>query len=174
MKLIDTVHNADVKLFNSLIHSPSYKTLGPLAFYVSKTGDGHLYVLLGLGLFVVQGADSLFLKALFLAFLIERPIYFVLKNSFKRNRPQQALRGYKSLVVPSDLFSFPSGHSSAAFMVATIVAWFLPVLFLPLLLWAMLVALSRVILGVHFPTDTLMGMLLGAGVAMSVLAGVIA
>jgi undecaprenyl-diphosphatase len=68
-------------------------------------------------------------------------------------------------VTPSDQFSFPSGHTSAAFMVATITGFFMPLLMLPLLLWAALVGFSRVVLGVHFPTDTLVGMVLGVSVS---------
>jgi undecaprenyl-diphosphatase len=90
----------------------------------------------------------------------------VLKNSFKRNRPQAALKNFHSLVTPSDKFSFPSGHTSAAFMVTIITGFFMPALLLPLLLWATLVGLSRVVLGVHFPTDTLIGMILGVSVTV--------
>jgi|GEM_PF-1538752 len=42
----------------------------------------------------------------------------------------------------------------------------MPALLLPLLLWATLVGLSRVVLGVHFPTDTLIGMILGVSVTV--------
>ena len=54
----------------------------------------------------------------------------------------------------------------AAFMVAALTGYFLPELLLPLLFWAALVGLSRVVLGVHFPFDTLMGMVLGCSVAL--------
>ncbi len=165
MKLINSVHNYDVFIFTRLINAGMYRQLAIVSRYVSRTGDGPLYVLLGVGLYFLEGLESLFLQALLLAFTIERPLYFVLKNSFKRNRPQQALKNFNSLVKPADQFSFPSGHTSAAFMVATIIGFFIPVLILPLLFWAVSVGFSRVVLGVHFPTDTMMGMVLGASVA---------
>lgn len=61
-----------------------------------------------------------------------------------------------------DEFSFPSGHTlhAVAFSVIAI-AWF-PALTLPLLLFAMLVAMSRVVLGLHYPSDVLAGIALGA------------
>jgi len=90
----------------------------------------------------------------------------VLKNGFKRNRPQAALKDFHRLVIPSDQFGFPSGHTSAAFMITTITGFFIPVLLLPLLLWATLVGFSRVVLGVHFSTDTLIGVILGVSVAV--------
>ena len=165
MKLIYSVHKYDVFMFNRLINARFYHNLATAARYISRTGDGYLYLLLVTVLYFKDGWQSPFLQTLLLAFLMERPIYFVLKNGFKRNRPQAAIKEFHSLVTPSDKFSFPSGHTSAAFMVAIISGFFIPVLLLPLLLWAALVGFSRVVLGVHFPTDTLAGMILGISAA---------
>jgi len=132
---------------------------------ISRTGDGFLYVILAGWLYLRHGSEDQLLQAMFLAFIVERPVYFVLKNGFKRNRPQQAIKGFHSVITPSDQFSFPSGHTSAAFMVATLVGYFMPALLAPLVIWALLVAFSRVALGVHFSTDTLMGMASGVSTA---------
>jgi len=50
-------------------------------------------------------------------------------------------------------------------MVATLVSYFFPSVAIGLYFWAVLVGFSRVVLGVHFPTDTLIGMVLGVGIA---------
>jgi len=166
MKLIYSVHKYDVFIFTRLMNAGVYRYLALFSRYISRTGDGHLYLLLMVFLYLKEGWQSPFLQTLALALFIERPVYFVLKNGFKRNRPQAALKDFHSLVTPSDQFSFPSGHTSAAFLVTTITGFFIPVLLLPLLLWATLVGFSRVVLGVHFPTDTLVGMALGISVAV--------
>ena len=166
MKLIYSVHKYDVFIFTRLISADIYQNLVKTARYTSRTGDGYLYLFLMVFLYAKEGWQSPFLQTLLFAFLIERPLYYVLKNSFKRNRPQAALKDFHSLVTPSDQFSFPSGHTSAAFMVASIIGSFIPVLLFPFLLWATLVGFSRVVLGVHFPTDTLVGMGLGVSAAI--------
>lgn len=166
MKLIYSIHKYDVFMFTWLNNVGIHTTLVRLCRTISRTGDGLLYVALAAWLYWQRGGADPLLHTMMLAFAIERPIYFVLKNGFKRNRPQQALRDFRSVITPSDQFSFPSGHTSAAFMMATLVAYCFPPLMLGLYLWAALVGFSRVILGVHFPTDTLMGAALGVGSAI--------
>jgi len=166
MKFIYSLHKFDVFMFTFLINTRIHQYLAICSRYISRTADGPLYLLLGSFLYLNEGLESVFLQSLLLAFLIERPVYFLLKNSFKRNRPAATLDDFTSLVTPSDQFSFPSGHTSAAFMVAAITGYFMPVLLLPLLIWSTLVGFSRVVLGVHFPTDTVVGMALGISVAV--------
>ncbi len=166
MKVIDTIHQFDVSVFLWVAERKAKKTLVRLARMTSKTADGPLY--LALGIFLVAGNQphqmALF-YCLLLGFSIERPLYLVLKNLFRRNRPEAALN-IPSFVIPSDRFSFPSGHTSAAFLVATLVSAFYPDLTPFLLTWATLVGMARVVLGVHFPTDTLIGALMGSLLAI--------
>lgn len=166
MKLIYSIHKYDVFMFTWLNSVGIHRSMVHFCRAISRTGDGLLYVLMAGWLYWDQGGADPLLQAMVMAFAIERPTYFLLKNGFKRNRPQQALKNFRSAITPSDHFSFPSGHTSAAFMVATLVGYFFPTLMIGLYVWAALVAFSRVVLGVHFPTDTLVGMVLGASVAI--------
>ena len=166
MKLLYSIHKYDVFMFTWLINARMYSALAKTSRYLSKTGDGQLYVLITGFLYWHEGIESLCLNAILLAFLIERPLYFVLKNSLKRNRPEAALKNFHSIITPSDQFSFPSGHTSAAFMMATLLGYYFPPLIIPLYCWATLVGFSRVVLGVHFPTDVLVGILLGISTAL--------
>jgi undecaprenyl-diphosphatase len=166
MRLLNAIHRYDVVMFFWLINTNSYRRLARICRYISCTGDGELYVLLIATLYWQYGWQNSLLQALVMAFCLERPLYFILKNSFRRNRPAAAINDFQSLVKPSDKFSFPSGHTSAAFMVALLISGFLPVLLIPLCVWAAAIGISRVVLGVHFPTDILVGCLMGSSIAV--------
>ena len=165
MNILQNIHNYDLTTFDWCLRRKHRQMWIKLARLISKTADGQLYVVVGIVL--LSAGLYTALKVCLAAFAVERAIYFVTKNLFKRDRPPQAIPGFKSIVQPSDQFSFPSGHSSAAFMMATIGSIFVPAAIIPLFVWATFVAFSRVLLGVHFPTDTLAGATLGASVAVT-------
>jgi len=145
--------------------SRNYNLLIQLAKQISRSGDGLLQIVLPAGLVALNADDSLlFIKMVVAGFLIERPLYWLLKNSLKRRRPPEAIPSFQSVITASDKFSFPSSHTAAAFLLATLAllvygssAWIL----LP---WAICVGASRVVLGVHFPGDILAGATLGTAI----------
>jgi undecaprenyl-diphosphatase len=138
--------------------------------WVSHTGNGYYYPLVPAVLLLVDSrkAWSFFLAGLF-AFAIELPLYKLLKKGIKRNRPCEVLSAVHRRVSPSDRFSFPSGHTAAAFVMATLLSYFFPILSMPLFSWALLVGFSRIYLGVHYPTDILAGLVIGMLSALSAL-----
>jgi undecaprenyl-diphosphatase len=132
--------------------------------WISHSGNGYYYPLLPLLIYFFSPDKALpFFYVALTAYAIELPVYKLMKNLIKRDRPCEALANVHKRVSPSDRFSFPSGHTAAAFVMVTILAHFFPVLMLPAACWAFLVGLSRIYLGVHYPTDILAGMVIGMG-----------
>lgn len=166
MKTLQTLHEYDLTLFNRLNALRLNEDLIRFNRYISRSGDGHLYLLLLVWSGWQLGYQSPFFMVILAGFVVERPVYYILKNSFKRNRPESVLKDFCSVIKPADRFSFPSGHTSAAFMIAVLCGYFYPAVFLLLLSWALLVGVSRIVLGVHFPTDILVGMALGISTAL--------
>jgi undecaprenyl-diphosphatase len=87
---------------------------------------------------------------------VSHAVVQVIKRSVGRPRPV-AGAARPSIVDVPDRFSFPSGHACAAMAVAIGFASAFPMLAVPLLLFAWLVGISRVVLGVHYPGDVLVG-----------------
>lgn len=164
MKPLQLIQFYDSSLVIKLFSARHYHSILPVARLVSRLGDGHFYLVAGLLSWLIQGWDYGLFAALLLVFAIERPVYYLLKNTLRRNRPFCVL-AIESQVKPSDRFSFPSGHTSAAFAFAIVCMQFFPLLSLPLLLLAAAIGFSRIVLGVHYPTDILMGVLLGIVIA---------
>jgi undecaprenyl-diphosphatase len=89
-------------------------------------------------------------------------IYRLLKNVLVRERPYMTHAAIVCAGKPLDRFSFPSGHTLHAVSFTLIVCTTLPLLAIVLVPAAILIALSRVVLGLHYPSDVIAGGLLGA------------
>lgn len=169
MAPLSRLHQWDVLILNRVFQGVRYRQhLTNFAETVSRTGDGPFYVVIAIFIWLtkVPQAHS-FCMTLALAFAIERPLYFFIKNSFKRNRPEKVVPGIRGVVVPADQFSFPSGHTSAAFCFATTAGMLFANSYNPFFLWAVGIGLSRVILAVHFPGDVIAGAVVGSVIAMT-------
>ncbi len=166
MRVIDSIQEFDRRMLLLLQHSQGW--LAKRRHVISRSADGYLYVLIGAVISTTwERGGYVFFQHIVAAFAIERVSYWVLKNGLRRRRPSDALPEFESQITAADEFSFPSGHTSAAFLFVTLLVLHFGPSLLPLYIWSMAVAMSRVYLGVHFPTDTVMGAVLGTSVALS-------
>ena len=161
--LLKRLEQWDQASFCRLFSRSSSRFMFNTSYWLSKTADGPLYLLLAATLLALEiNAAPSFGQLLLSSFALELPLYLLLKNGIKRPRPADVLSAFiHAHIIPSDRFSLPSGHTAGAFVVATAVAIYYP-LFWPLALsWALCIGLSRIMLGVHFPLDVIAGALLG-------------
>ena len=133
---------------------------------VSRLGDGVFWYTLMIVLLLEDGAAALPAVLHMIAVgLLGTAIYKFIKGKTLRPRPYNVYPAIVCAGKTLDQFSFPSGHTmhAVAFSIVA-VSWY------PALLWlvapfAVLVALSRPILGLHYPSDVLAGAALGAVIA---------
>lgn len=160
--------------------------LNPIMKVLTHSGDkGILLIVLILALLIIPRTRAIGIMST-ISIAIEALLNNVLlKNIIARTRPYDEIEGLINLVGKQSDYSFPSGHTGAAFAVAgamLVVALFgLPMIeksgeisrkdpslsfkliSVLLIMYATLLAFSRMYVGVHYPTDVLCGLLLGLG-----------
>jgi undecaprenyl-diphosphatase len=134
---------------------------------ISRLGDGPLWYALMLGL-ALFGAETGAVAALHLAAvaLVCLALYRGLKRWTRRPRPFARHRSIQAHIAPLDEFSFPSGHTLHATAFTWVACSYFPQLAWILVPLALMIALSRVVLGLHYPSDVLAAIAIGATLAM--------
>jgi undecaprenyl-diphosphatase len=129
----------------------------------TRAGDGWLWGAIGIAL--LFSSDPVRFRAVEAAgFAVAAGILIFLKvkGVVCRVRPRELEPHCWANIVTRDRFSFPSGHSTTAFAVALSLGSFYPEAMALLLLLATMVALSRVVVGMHFLSDVIAGSGMGA------------
>ncbi len=132
--------------------------------FATRGGDGWLWYGLS-ALVVVFGGSTRYaaVTAAWTACGAGAILFLVLKKLTGRKRPNALEPHCWATLLPPDQFSFPSGHTITAFAFTIAVGSFYPHLMGALLFCALSVATSRIVLGMHFLSDVVVGAMLGAG-----------
>lgn len=136
------------------------------AYVVSATraGDGWLWYAMGLAILLFGGEDRFAaLGSAGTAAVLSILLFIGVKRFAGRRRPCEIEPHCWATLLPPDQFSFPSGHTMTAFAVALPLSLYYPNLTIGLLFCAISIAMSRILLGMHFLSDVIAGALIGTG-----------
>jgi undecaprenyl-diphosphatase len=134
--------------------------------FVSRLGDGAFWYVLMLAILAWPGQASMIpFMHMVITGLVCGALYRWLKVKTARPRPSERNQAIQRAVSPLDEYSFPSGHTLHAVAFTLIAIYYYPALSAVLLPFTVLVAVSRIVLGVHYPSDVLAGVVIGSAIA---------
>jgi membrane-associated phospholipid phosphatase len=166
--MIQQLLQIDVHLTNRLRIAERPGLLRLLASLLAHSGDSWFW-LLGLILVWIFSPDTWRAPAqiLIVAVLLSALFVMLIKFTVRRSRPEGS---WGNIYRNTDPHSFPSGHAVRATLLAVMAAAFGPSwLVAAFVIWAPLVALARVAMGVHYLSDVLAGMALGVALGLGFL-----
>lgn len=160
------INGYDLQLCVAVNRSCRLQSVRNFFAVVSRLGDGVFWYLWMVALPLFTGQAGLVVTLQMVAAgLVGLQLYRAIKDMTHRVRPYVASRLIFKGASPLDRFSFPSGHTLHAVCFTTLVVTAFPVTGWVLIPFAVLVALSRPVLGLHYPSDVLVGAVTGYGLA---------
>lgn len=170
--MLNTLSQLDVTItriiFNTIPHNQFFDTI---FIFLSLVGNSIFawLIIMGIIIFLEERKDKRFIIYFLISFLTTAVfVNIMLKNIYDRPRPPAVTTVHQLFQCPAD-FSFPSGHASAAFASAVIIAAFDPKRRYYYYLVAVMIALSRIYLGCHYFFDITAGGSIGAIISYIVL-----
>jgi len=160
--LFKNINKVDSLMCVKIVRLKHLRLIDWFMLFFPKLGNGYIYPVLGIFVLCFDYSKGKYLvMSGIIAFSIELTVYRLLKSIIKRTRPFETISEIRNLVKVPDRFSFPSGHTAAAFVMAVILSNFYPQLMVPLFLTASVIGFSRVYNGVHYLGDVFGGALIG-------------
>jgi undecaprenyl-diphosphatase len=166
---IGELHRSELRLCHALnrLSDPWIRMLR----VVSRIGDGAIWYAHIALVPLVLGTGLSELALLATQGVASTLVYKAIKHATRRARPgHHATSDVQLLATALDRYSFPSGHTQHAVGFSIVVTHAHPALGVYLWPFTVLVAVSRIALGLHYPTDVAAGAALGAGIATVLLA----
>ena len=144
--------------------------LTPIFKFITSLGDeGYVWIAIAIVLLFVKNYRKvgLMVGASLLGSLLFNNM--LVKNIVARPRPYRMIETLTILIPEPGEYSFPSGHTSSSFAAGVVLYLMLPKKYgIPAMILASLIGISRLYVGVHYPTDVLGGMVMGTLIAVTV------
>lgn len=163
--MVDFLYQIDTSVFYFVNHTLSNSLFDKFFPFITEVKHWYLVYVIFLLLLIFKGGKLGRISALMVIILITVTDQFsasFLKNLIGRIRPCNELPDVNILAGCTGSFSFPSAHAVNNFAVAVFFSMLFPKYKWPLFLTAFLLALSRVYVGVHYPSDIIGGALIGS------------
>jgi undecaprenyl-diphosphatase len=138
--------------------------LNPIVTFITHLGDaGMIWMAVTAVLLVIPKTRKIGVCCFFGLLVMFIVNNLVIKNAVARIRPYEVIEGLERLVEKPVDYSFPSGHTSAGITAAYVITRMAKKkrYAIPAIILAVLIGLSRLYVGVHYPTDVMGGALLG-------------
>jgi len=163
---MDRMRAYDSALCVRVNRTSQYKLVRLWFRLVSRLGDGVFWYTVMAGIVLTQGAAGVIPTIhMALAGLTGTVVYKWLKGKTLRPRPYEVHSDIWLIGRPLDRFSFPSGHTLHAVAFCSVALVYYPMLDCLLIPFTLMVGMSRVILGLHYPSDVLAGAAIGGLIA---------
>ena len=163
---LNSMHRLDSNLCIAVNQTSQVRLIRDLFRLVSRLGDGLFWYSLMLLILLFEGGDGLLsVLHMALAGLSGTLLYKWLKGKTLRPRPFEVHQDIFLTGKPLDKFSFPSGHTLHAVVFGLVAINYYPALSFIIMPFVSMVALSRVVLGLHYPSDVLAGAFIGSLIA---------
>ncbi|MBM7654362.1 phosphatase PAP2 family protein [Neobacillus cucumis] len=162
MRLIHAIYGFDCRLLQHVNRHFDKKVLNLLFRFVTQFGGADITIAACFLLIIISsGEPKLTAIASALALSASHIPVHIIKQLLPRKRPYMMLESTKFPANPLQDHSFPSGHTTAIFSVITPYILYNPELAFILIPLGTFVGVSRIYLGLHYPSDTIAGGILG-------------
>jgi undecaprenyl-diphosphatase len=166
--MFEAITRADGAILLWIQQNVRKEWLSPVVKGITHLGDaGWFWIVLAILLFIIPKTRRIGLTmagSLMGSYVVNN---LLLKNLVARVRPYEVIEGLNRIIEAQSDWSFPSGHTGSSFAAAVVIFGLCPRKYgIPALVLAFLISLSRLYVGVHYPTDVLCGAIIGTAMAL--------
>jgi len=163
---LNRMHQLDSNVCVAVNNTSQYRLIRDCFRLVSRLGDGMFWYGLMIIILIMKGSAGVApVLHMAIAGQVGTILYKWLKGKTLRPRPYEVRQDIRLTGTPLDKFSFPSGHTLHAVVFSVVVLNYYPQLSFIVLPFTAMVGLSRVVLGLHYPSDVIAGALIGGLIA---------